>query len=73
MMGWKACLAKYRLPGLEAEREAAIARWTTDPSDENSATMLLYCDMVAKYKSEGEFVESHWERAAQGEATSLTH
>jgi hypothetical protein len=62
-LGWKATLAKYHLPILEGEREAAVAQWTEDATEQHWEKVSAYREAIEKLKTESDFVRERWEGA----------
>ena len=58
---WKATLAKYHLPDMELEREAAVARWEAEATDENWQPVSAYREAIDQLRSESDFVRDQWE------------
>jgi DNA primase len=58
---WRAALAKYHLPAMEREKEAAIERWSVQSSEESWSEVLTYREEIARLVSESAFVSEIWE------------
>lgn len=55
--GWKAILAKHRLPKLEQERENAVVQWANDSTEANLGILMVYREMIAQCISEEGLLE----------------
>jgi DNA primase len=63
---WRAALAKYHLPAMEREKEAAIERWSAEASEESWAEVLTYREEIERLVTESAFVSEIWEAPDAG-------
>jgi DNA primase len=60
-VGWEQTLARYHLPLIERECEAARKRWVAESTDQALAVWLGLQQEVARMGTEADFVTKYWE------------